>query len=49
MSTDARVACPDPNCKARFVIKRNGTRQFSHAAVTAEPLATSPQDPPKKP
>ena len=49
MSTDARVACPDPNCKARFVIKRCGTRQFSHTAVTAEPLATSPQDPPKKP
>jgi hypothetical protein len=49
MSTDARVACPDPNCKARFVIKRCGTRQFSHATVTAEPLATSPQDPSKKP
>lgn len=35
MSTDAEVACPDPNCSTRFRITRTGTRRFSHAAVTA--------------
>lgn len=39
MSTDAEVACPDPNCPSRFRITRTGTRRFSHAAVTAVPLA----------
>jgi uncharacterized repeat protein (TIGR04076 family) len=38
MSTDAEVACPDPNCASRFRISRTGTRRFSHAAVTAVPL-----------
>lgn len=38
MSTDAEVACPDPNCPSRFRISRTGTRRFSHAAVTAVPL-----------
>lgn len=38
MSTDARVACPDPNCKAHFLIRRIGTRTFNHADVTAVPL-----------
>jgi uncharacterized repeat protein (TIGR04076 family) len=38
MSTDAEVACPDPNCASRFRISRTGTRTFSHAAVTAVPL-----------
>jgi uncharacterized repeat protein (TIGR04076 family) len=38
MSTDARVSCPDPNCKAHFQIKRVGKRRFSHSAVTAVPL-----------
>ena len=38
MSTDAEVACPDPNCASRFRISLTGTRRFSHAAVTAVPL-----------
>ena len=39
MSTDAEVACPDPNCPTRFRITRLGLRTFSHAATTAVPLA----------
>jgi uncharacterized repeat protein (TIGR04076 family) len=35
MSTDAEIACPDPNCPTRFRITRTGTRTFSHAATTA--------------
>lgn len=38
MSTDAEVACPDPNCPSRFRITRLGRRRFSHAEVTAVPL-----------
>ncbi len=35
MTSDAEVACPDPNCASRFRISRTGTRRFSHAATTA--------------
>ena len=38
MTSDAEVACPDPNCPSRFRITRIGTRRFSHAEVTAVPL-----------
>jgi uncharacterized repeat protein (TIGR04076 family) len=38
MSTDAEVACPDPNCPTRFRITRLGKRVFSHAATTAVKL-----------
>jgi len=38
MSTDAEVACPDPNCPSRFRITRIGKRRFSHAETTAVPL-----------
>ena len=38
MSTDAEVACPDPNCPSRLRIVRTGTRRFSHAETTAVPL-----------
>jgi uncharacterized repeat protein (TIGR04076 family) len=38
MTTDAEVACPDPNCASRFRISRTGLRRFSHAATTAVPL-----------
>jgi len=38
MSTDAEVACPDPNCRTRFRITRTGKRGFSHAETTAVPL-----------
>ena len=39
MSTDAEVACPDPNCPTRFRITRTGERRFRHAESTAVPLA----------
>ena len=38
MTTDAEVACPDPNCSSRFRITRTGPRRFSHAQTTAVPL-----------
>ena len=38
MSTDAEIACPDPNCGSRLRIVRTGKRQFSHAETTAVPL-----------
>lgn len=38
MTTDAEVACPDPNCGARFRITRLGSRRFRHAEVTVVPL-----------
>jgi uncharacterized repeat protein (TIGR04076 family) len=34
MSTDALVACPDPNCKSVLKITRTGIRNFSHAETT---------------
>lgn len=34
MSSDALVACPDPNCKSVLKIVRTGVRKFSHAATT---------------
>ena len=37
MSTDAEVACPDPNCPSRLRITRLGRRTFRHS----EPTATS--------
>ena len=43
MSTDAEVACPDPNCPSRLRITRTGRRRFRHADTTAVPLpATVP-------
>jgi uncharacterized repeat protein (TIGR04076 family) len=38
MSTDAEVACPDPNCPTRFRITRLAKRVFRHSEVTAVPL-----------
>lgn len=38
MSTDAEVACPDPNCPTRFRITRLGKRVFRHGETTAVPL-----------
>ena len=38
MSTDAEVACPDPNCPTRFRITRIGERRFSHSQTTGAPL-----------
>lgn len=38
MSTDAEVACPDPNCPTRLRITRTGRRSFRRADVTAVAL-----------
>jgi uncharacterized repeat protein (TIGR04076 family) len=38
MTSDAEVACPDPNCPSRLRITRIGKRSFSHAETTAVPL-----------
>ena len=38
MTTDAEIACPDPNCASRLRITRTGVRRFSHAETTAVPL-----------
>ena len=38
MSSDAEIACPDPNCPSRLRITRQGKRSFSHGDVTAVPL-----------
>ena len=38
MTTDADIACPDPNCGARFRITRTRRRQFRHQDVTVVPL-----------
>jgi uncharacterized repeat protein (TIGR04076 family) len=35
MSTDAEVACPDPNCPTRLRITRTGRRYFKRTDVTA--------------
>lgn len=40
MSTDAEVACPDPNCPSRFRITRTARRRFQHAQTTATRLPT---------
>lgn len=41
MTSDAEIACPDPNCGSRLRISRLGRRRFSHAAVTAVPRPPS--------
>ncbi|MEL6645658.1 MAG: TIGR04076 family protein [Pseudomonadota bacterium] len=37
MTSDAEIACPDPNCGGRFRITRLGKRWFSHAETTGRP------------
>jgi uncharacterized repeat protein (TIGR04076 family) len=39
MTTDAEVACPDPNCPSRLRITRMARRVFRHADTTAVPMA----------
>ncbi|KAK0183850.1 hypothetical protein F5146DRAFT_136339 [Armillaria mellea] len=43
MSTDALVACPDPNCKSQFKVIRTGVRKFRHADTTVVPLGGGKQ------
>ena len=38
MTTDAEVACPDPNCPSRLRITRTGKRVFKHSETTAVPM-----------
>lgn len=35
MSTDAEIACPDPNCGSRLRIVRTALRKFKHSETTA--------------
>ena len=44
MTTDAEIACPDPHCGARFLIKRTVKRTFSHAEATRVPLPQAETD-----
>ena len=44
MTTDAEIACSDPNCGSRLRIVRTGLRRFSHAATTAVPLGSPGHD-----
>jgi uncharacterized repeat protein (TIGR04076 family) len=37
MTSDAEVACPDPNCPTRLRITRTGKRTFRRADTTAVP------------
>lgn len=41
MTTDAEIACPDPNCAARFRISRTGKSTFRHSETTVVPLPPS--------
>ena len=38
MLSDSLIACPDPNCGARFKITRTGKRTFSHGECTVVPI-----------
>ncbi|EHK46876.1 hypothetical protein TRIATDRAFT_217214 [Trichoderma atroviride IMI 206040] len=38
MTTDALIACPDPNCPSQLQITREGIRTFSHSETTIVPL-----------
>ncbi|MBV8565882.1 MAG: TIGR04076 family protein [Methylobacteriaceae bacterium] len=42
MSSDAEVACPDPNCPTRLRIIRLAKRRFSHRETTAVALPPGP-------
>jgi uncharacterized repeat protein (TIGR04076 family) len=39
MTTDAEVACPDPNCPSRLRIIRTGLRRFRHSETTVVPMS----------
>ncbi len=44
MLSDSVIACPDPNCGARFKITRIGERTFSHAECTVEDICRKNKD-----
>ncbi len=35
MTSDALIACPDPNCPSQLRIVRTGLRKFNHSETTA--------------
>jgi uncharacterized repeat protein (TIGR04076 family) len=39
MTSDAEVACPDPNCPSRLRITRLAKRVFRHGDTTAVPMS----------
>ena len=39
MTTDAEIACPDPNCQSRLRIVRTGLRRFRRSETTGAPPA----------
>ncbi len=41
MTTDAEIACPDPNCGARFRITRTCKSTFRHSETTRVPLPSN--------
>lgn len=43
MTTDALIACPDPNCGGLFRITRLRKRRFRHSQTTATPLPRAPR------
>jgi len=43
MTSDAEIACPDPNCPSRLRIVRGANRRFHHSETTAIPLAKDHQ------
>ncbi len=49
MLSDSLVACPDPNCGARFKVTRTARRTLSHAACTVVPVAGDLPDTPPSP
>lgn len=40
MTTDAEIACPDPNCPSKLKITRTNLRHFDHSDTTAVPLGS---------
>jgi uncharacterized repeat protein (TIGR04076 family) len=40
MTSDAEIACPDPNCQSRLRIVRTGRRRFRRGETTAVPRPT---------
>lgn len=44
MLSDSVIACPDPNCGARFRITRLRPHDFSHAACTVVKIEEGDQD-----
>ncbi|KAH9890050.1 hypothetical protein C8Q73DRAFT_747739 [Cubamyces lactineus] len=48
MSTDAEIACPDPNCPSRLRIVRTGIRTFKHGETTVVPLGPVVEEAPRR-